>query len=160
MVTFSRRAHDVSAPETRNQATMEPFHKMNRTAKGYLSEEPGAVTLHAGICGNESQQRLIYPTVMRRSNVRGAKGVGHPRRSGSTGKPGGIRHNDGRRRSSMDGTSRMMREYHVRFCERLGVRFPRPTRRIAIRRNARQSAETIAALFRLRPSSKGQEDAC
>jgi len=37
---------------------------MNRTAKGYLSEEPGAVTPHAGICGNESQQWLIYPTVM------------------------------------------------------------------------------------------------
>jgi hypothetical protein len=29
----------------------------------------------------------------------------------------------------MDGTSRMMREYHVRICERLGVRFPGPTRR-------------------------------
>jgi hypothetical protein len=43
---------------------MEPCHKMNTTAEGYLSEEPGAVTLHAGICGNESQQWLIYPTLL------------------------------------------------------------------------------------------------
>ena len=32
-----------------NQATMEPSHEMNTTAEGYLSEEPGAVTPHAGI---------------------------------------------------------------------------------------------------------------
>jgi hypothetical protein len=35
----------------------------------------------------------------------------------------------GRRQSSVSGTSRMMREYQVRFCERLGVKFPGPTRR-------------------------------
>jgi hypothetical protein len=35
---------------------------------------------------------------------------------------------DGRRRSSIGGTSRMMREYHVRICERLGVKLPGPTR--------------------------------
>jgi hypothetical protein len=35
---------------------------------------------------------------------------------------------NGRRQPSRDGTSRMMREYHVRFCERLGVKFPGPTR--------------------------------
>ena len=34
----------------------------------------------------------------------------------------------GRRQPSCDGMSRMMREYHVRFCERLGVKFPGPTR--------------------------------
>ena len=34
----------------------------------------------------------------------------------------------GRRQSSVSGTSRMMREYQVRFCERLGVKFPGPTR--------------------------------
>src|ERR1700732_196454 len=28
----------------------------------------------------------------------------------------------------IDGTSRMMREYQVRICERLGVKFPGPTR--------------------------------
>src|SRR5215831_15162026 len=36
---------------------------------------------------------------------------------------------NGRRQSSCDGTSRMNREVHVRFCERLGVQFPGPTRR-------------------------------
>src|ERR1019366_10303039 len=35
---------------------------------------------------------------------------------------------NGRRQPSIDGTSRMMREYQVRICERLGVKFPRPTR--------------------------------
>src|SRR5580700_8651167 len=33
---------------------------------------------------------------------------------------------NGRRQPSRGGTSRMMREYQVRFCERLGVKFPRP----------------------------------
>jgi hypothetical protein len=35
---------------------------------------------------------------------------------------------NGRRQPSRGGTSRMMREYPVRFCERLGVKFPGPTR--------------------------------
>src|SRR6202171_3009749 len=35
---------------------------------------------------------------------------------------------NGRRQPSIDGTSRMMREYQVRICERLGVKFPGPTR--------------------------------
>jgi hypothetical protein len=30
----------------------------------------------------------------------------------------------------LDGTSRMNREVHVRFCERQGVRLPLPTRQI------------------------------
>jgi hypothetical protein len=34
---------------------------------------------------------------------------------------------NGRRQPSRGGTSRMMREYQVRFCERLGVKFPGPT---------------------------------
>src|SRR5260370_36050342 len=33
-----------------------------------------------------------------------------------------------RRQPSRGGTSRMMREYHVRICERLGGKFPRATR--------------------------------
>ena len=36
----------------------------------------------------------------------------------------------GRRQPSCDGMSRMMREYHVRICEGLGVKFPGPTRRV------------------------------
>jgi hypothetical protein len=35
---------------------------------------------------------------------------------------------NGRRQSSRGGTSRMTRECQVRFCERLGVKFPGPTR--------------------------------
>ena len=37
----------------------------------------------------------------------------------------------GRRQPSCDGTSRMMREYPVRICEGLGVKFPGPTRQKA-----------------------------
>jgi hypothetical protein len=37
----------------------------------------------------------------------------------------------GLRQPSCGGTSRMMREYQVRFCERLGVKFPGPTRRVS-----------------------------
>jgi hypothetical protein len=36
---------------------------------------------------------------------------------------------NGRRQPSCDGTSRMTRECQVRICERLGVKFPGPTRR-------------------------------
>src|ERR1700692_3910802 len=39
---------------------------------------------------------------------------------------------NGRRQPSRGGTSRMMREYQVRFCERLGVKFPGPTRQTRI----------------------------
>src|ERR1700680_3622504 len=35
----------------------------------------------------------------------------------------------GGRQLSMDGTSRVNREIYARFCERLGVKFPGPTRR-------------------------------
>jgi hypothetical protein len=35
---------------------------------------------------------------------------------------------NGRRQPSRGGTSRMMREYQVRICERLGVKFPGSTR--------------------------------
>src|ERR1700738_5239948 len=35
---------------------------------------------------------------------------------------------NGRRQPSCGGTSRMMREYQVRICERLGVKVPGPTR--------------------------------
>ncbi len=42
--------------------------------------------------------------------------------------PGGALLFSGRRQPSCDGMSRMMREYHVGFCEGLGVKFPGPTR--------------------------------
>src|SRR5215467_10172436 len=64
-------------------------------------------------------------------NAHGAKGVGHRRRARANWvKPGGACNFSGRRQPSCDGTSRMMREYHVRICERLGVKFPGPTRHL------------------------------
>ncbi len=42
--------------------------------------------------------------------------------------PGGALLFDARRQPWCGGMSRMMREYHVRFCEGLGVKFPGPTR--------------------------------
>ncbi len=42
---------------------------------------------------------------------------------------GGTRYINGRRQPSNGGTSRMTRECQVRICERLGVKFPGPTRR-------------------------------
>jgi hypothetical protein len=69
--------------------------------------------------------------VMKRSNVRGAEGVGHPvvTLNGPT----------GNRRSSLvaaegggslkDGTSPVTGDCHARICEELGVKFPGLTRR-------------------------------
>src|SRR5476649_820621 len=44
------------------------------------------------------------------------------------GKPEELDGPDGRQQPSMGGTSRMSREAQVRICERLGVKFPGPTR--------------------------------
>jgi hypothetical protein len=38
----------------------------------------------------------------------------------------------GGRQLSMDGTSRVNREVYARFCERLGVKLPGPTRRCRV----------------------------
>src|SRR6516225_5567278 len=65
--------------------------------------------------------------VMKRGNARGAKGAGYRHCFGSTGNGRNPMFN-GRRQPSCDGTSRMTRECQVRICERLGVKFPGPTR--------------------------------
>jgi hypothetical protein len=65
----------------------------------------------------------------KRSNVRGAKGAGHPRRAGVNGKPEELLALAEGGSLPRGGTSRMNREVHVRICERLGVKFPGPTRR-------------------------------
>ena len=67
--------------------------------------------------------------VMKRGNARGAKGVGHSRRCWVNGRPEEPSCLTGRRQPSLSGTSRMRRESHVRISERLGVKFPGPTRR-------------------------------
>ena len=64
----------------------------------------------------------------KRSNARGAKGAGHRRWERANWQQEEPPFLDGRRRSSLGGTSRMMREYHVRICERLGVKLSGPTR--------------------------------
>jgi hypothetical protein len=46
----------------------------------------------------------------------------------------------GRRQPSCDGTSRMTRECQVRICERLGVKFPGPTRQPLLRLRLAQLA--------------------
>ena len=96
---------------------------------------------------------------MKRGNARGAKGVGHQRWIGSTGvgSTGSGRNLiiNGRRQPSHGGTSRMMREYHVRICEGLGVQLPGSTRHERhFKRKSRTSAfppiaDIIAASHRL-----------
>src|SRR5215475_12156441 len=86
--------------------------------------------------------------VTKRGNARGAKGAGHRHELGST---GSYREEpecfSGRRQPSCDGTSRMTRECHVRICERLGVRFPGPTRQKAT--SAKAPAKDIPIFIRL-----------
>ena len=65
----------------------------------------------------------------KRSNVRGAKGAGHPRQGGVNGKPEELLVLAEAGRLPWGGTSRMNREIHVRICGRLGVKFPGSTRR-------------------------------
>jgi hypothetical protein len=65
--------------------------------------------------------------LMKRGNARGAKGAGYRHCLGPTGN-GRSPMRNGRLQPSRDGTSRMTRECQVRFCERLGVKFPGPTR--------------------------------
>ena len=69
--------------------------------------------------------------------------------------------NNGRRQPSRGGTSRMMREYQVRICERLGVKFPGPTRQrrlnpedTAYRRSASNGkGPRSASTFRVAPAA-------
>ena len=66
-----------------------------------------------------------FVVAMKLGNASGAKGAGHPIRDRLTvvnrqrEEPFDL--NEGRRRPSLDDTSRMSREAHVRICEGLGV---------------------------------------
>jgi hypothetical protein len=67
---------------------------------------------------------------MKRGNGRGAKGAGHSRRDRRVNwKQEELTGFGGRRQPLSGDTSRISREAYVRFCERLGVKFPGPTRR-------------------------------
>src|ERR1700693_768334 len=70
-----------------------------------------------------------FVRAMKRSNVRGAKGAGHPRQDGVNGQPEELLVLAEAGRLPRGGTSRMTRESHVRICGRLGGKFPGPTRR-------------------------------
>jgi hypothetical protein len=70
-----------------------------------------------------------FVVALKRGNARGAKEAGHRHWIGSTSN-GRSPIISGRRQPSSDGMSRMNREVHVRICERLGVRFPGPTRHV------------------------------
>src|SRR5208283_1294228 len=63
---------------------------------------------------------------------------------------------NGRRQSSVDGTSRMNREVHVRICERLGVKLPRPTRQIRMLRSMWRGLETWLGREASRPKPARQ----
>jgi hypothetical protein len=69
-----------------------------------------------------------FVRAMKRGNARGAKGAGHLRRVGVNGQPDELLVLAEADRLPWGGTSRMKRELHVRICERLGVKFPGPTR--------------------------------
>ena len=71
-----------------------------------------------------------FVVVLKRGNARGAKGAGH-RHLARVNRQREEPDFNGRRQPSRGGTSRMMREYQVRFCERLGVKFPGPTRLVS-----------------------------
>jgi hypothetical protein len=59
---------------------------------------------------------------------------------------------NGRRQPSCGGTSRMTRECQVRFCERLGVQFPGPTRhQVPLAADLREAASPRSADLSSRP---------
>jgi hypothetical protein len=64
------------------------------------------------------------------------------------GKPEELDDLDGRRQPLVGGTSRISREAYVRFCERLGVQFPGPTRRWETGRRSGVSARAHPRLYK------------
>src|ERR1700756_4743608 len=71
----------------------------------------------------------------------------------------------GRRQPSCDGTSRMTRECQLRFCERLGVKFPGPTRQTGsalVEHNISASSPKpdICALMSITPASSSPRREC
>src|SRR4029453_3533325 len=65
------------------------------------------------------------------------------------GQPEELDGSDGRRQPSMGGTSRVSREAQARICDRLGVKFPGPTRRWETGRRFGVSARAPPRLYPL-----------
>ena len=82
-----------------------------------------------------------FVVARKRSNVRGAKGAGHPCQDGVNGQPEELLVLAEGGSLLWGGTSRMNREVHVRICERLGVKFPGPTRPVLLRTLEQGSGE-------------------
>jgi hypothetical protein len=78
---------------------------------------------------------------MKRSNARGAKGTGHSRYD-RLGQPatGGTAWLWRRATALKDGMSRVTGDCHARFCERLGVKLPGPTRLVKTEQDAASEA--------------------
>ncbi len=72
--------------------------------------------------------------VMKRGNARGAKGAGHRRWERANWQQEELQFSTEGGGLRFGGTSRMTRECQVRICERLGVKFPGPTRLVSRRR--------------------------
>ena len=128
---------DVLRLPTRHPAYRRP--KLNlalvgnvRTYTAMLREKAQSVTTARPKVPMRRLGAHCLVVAMKRGNARGAKGVGHQRWIGSAGvgSTGSGRNLiiNGRRQPSHGGTSRMMREYHVRICEGLGVQLPGSTR--------------------------------
>src|SRR5438128_12196389 len=66
---------------------------------------------------------------------------------------------NGRRQPSRDGTSLMTREYQVRFCERLGVKFPGPTRQVLLLPH-RSTDDRLTPISRLYLKLIGSPEKC
>ena len=127
--------------ETYLLATWRPVYRRRDSSPGFRMELENLVGDATGKGASGRTTRPKVPkhrpgahcsvVVGKRGNARGAKGAGHPRRdrwvNGKPEEPTGF---GGRRQPSLGGTSRMSREVHVRICERLGVQFPGPTRRL------------------------------
>jgi hypothetical protein len=111
-----------------------------KTCQGF-KPDPGnlAVRDYRGASGNVSHGGTVNPSCNRKSrNGNPSPTAGRARflsqwgRSPTLGasqlETGGAPILDGRRQPSLGGTSRMTRECHIRFCERLRVKLPGPTR--------------------------------
>src|SRR6266849_2419851 len=140
MRAYSHQAY-VRPRCRRRDASLTPFHSLRvgnaggqlvwnvRTYTAMLREKAQAAPTARPKVPMRRLGAHCLVVVMKRGNARGAKGVGHQRWIGSTGN-GRSPIINGRRQPSLGGTSRMMREYHVRICEGLGVKFPGSTRQI------------------------------
>jgi hypothetical protein len=120
MLGFGCKKCAVVATAEKKRLTAEQFIARSRTAHG---ETGRASSVRHSIGGADC-------SVVARKRLKWSWSEGSRPSPLSLGQPatGGTRMFNGRRRPSCDGTSRMTRECHVRICERLGVKFPGPTR--------------------------------